>query len=128
MDRQATTDGNAHFFGLELVNRGTGTDPWPETQLDAAVRWAAALCRRHGWTERSVIGHQEWQPGKIDPAFAMDDFRTWVRPRLHSHRVTTGHTLWGIARRYATESANLRRLNPWITDDLILPGQWVRYR
>ncbi|WP_050515409.1 LysM domain-containing protein [Streptomyces rimosus] len=75
-----------------------------------------------------MIGHQEWQPGKIDPAFAMDDFRTWVRPRLHSHRVTTGHTLWGIARRYATESANLRRLNPWITDDLILPGQWVRYR
>ncbi|MEV5595690.1 LysM peptidoglycan-binding domain-containing protein [Streptomyces sp. NPDC052496] len=34
----------------------------------------------------------------------------------------------GIARRYAIETANLRRLNRWSTDDLILPGQWVRYR
>ncbi|WP_234339287.1 peptidoglycan recognition protein family protein [Streptomyces rimosus] len=51
LHRQATTDGNVRFYGLELVNRGTGTDPWPETQLDAAVRWAAALRRRHGWTQ-----------------------------------------------------------------------------
>ncbi|MEU3544987.1 N-acetylmuramoyl-L-alanine amidase [Streptomyces paromomycinus] len=65
--RQATKDGNARFYGLELVNRGTGTDPWPEVQLDAAVRWAAALCRLHGWTERSVIGRREWWHGKIEP-------------------------------------------------------------
>ncbi|MGW5430650.1 hypothetical protein ACWET9_26050 [Streptomyces sp. NPDC004059] len=51
--------------------------------LDAIERVAAAVCRRHGWTERSVIGHLEWQPGKVDPrGFGMDWLRDRVAERL----------------------------------------------
>jgi hypothetical protein len=31
------------------------------------ARSAAAICRAHGWNQHSVIGHAEWQPGKVDP-------------------------------------------------------------
>lgn len=78
VDNEANTDGNARFYGIELINLGDGKDPWPEVQVDAAARWAAALCRAHGWSARSVIGHKEWQPGKIDPTFDMNAFRTRV--------------------------------------------------
>lgn len=75
-------DGNARFYGFELINRGDGTDPWPDVQVDAAARAAAGICAKHGWSERSVIGHLEWQRGKIDPhGFGMDTFRK--RVRLH---------------------------------------------
>ncbi|KAF4405521.1 MULTISPECIES: N-acetylmuramoyl-L-alanine amidase [Streptomyces] len=82
-DNEANTDGNRHFYGIELINLGNGRDPWPAAQVDAAARWAAALCRAHGWNERSVIGHLEWQPGKIDPrGFTMSSFRTRVKNLL----------------------------------------------
>ncbi|MER8086625.1 N-acetylmuramoyl-L-alanine amidase [Streptomyces sp. NPDC094048] len=64
---RADTDGNSRFYGFECVNLGDGRDPWPAAQVEAIARTAAALCRAHGWDERSVIGHKEWQPGKIDP-------------------------------------------------------------
>lgn len=75
-------DGNARFYGLEIENRGNGDDPYPGAQYDQAVRWAAALCRAHGWNERSVIGHKEWTKRKIDPSFSMALFRKSVRERL----------------------------------------------
>lgn len=81
-DNTATVDGNRYFYGLEIQNRGDGKDPYPEAQYDAAVRWATALCRAHGWSHRSVIGHSEWQPGKVDPSFNMDKFRADVQARL----------------------------------------------
>ncbi|GGX26911.1 peptidoglycan recognition protein family protein [Streptomyces chryseus] len=81
-DDEANTDGNRHFYGIELVNLGDGKDPYPPAQYDAAVRWAAGICRKHGWTSASVIGHREWQPGKIDPVFSMDTFRADVDKRL----------------------------------------------
>ncbi|MFD1832396.1 N-acetylmuramoyl-L-alanine amidase [Streptomyces desertarenae] len=64
---RADTDGNARFYGFECINLGDGRDPWPEAQRDCIVRAAAAICRVYGWGARSVIGHLEWQPGKIDP-------------------------------------------------------------
>ncbi|MFJ1700348.1 N-acetylmuramoyl-L-alanine amidase [Streptomyces sp. NPDC088252] len=79
VDREANTDGNRYFYGIELINLGNGKDPWPEAQVDAAARWAAALCRKHGWSAKSVIGHKEWQPGKIDPTFDMNAFRARVQ-------------------------------------------------
>jgi hypothetical protein len=74
---EAKTDGNRHFYGFECENLGDGKDPWPSKQYVAMVKAAAALLRAHGWNERSVIGHLEWQPGKIDPrGFAMSKLRS----------------------------------------------------
>ncbi|WP_086732662.1 N-acetylmuramoyl-L-alanine amidase [Streptomyces glaucescens] len=82
-DNEATTDGNRHFYGFECENLGDGKDPWPEAQLEAIEKVAAAICRHHGWSERSVIGHLEWQPGKIDPrGFTMDSMRARIADRL----------------------------------------------
>ncbi|MFE2044095.1 N-acetylmuramoyl-L-alanine amidase [Streptomyces sp. NPDC059477] len=80
---EANTDGNTHFYGFECENLGDGKDPWPAAQLDAIARAAAAVCRVHGWTERSVIGHLEWQPGKVDPrGFTMASMQERVKERL----------------------------------------------
>jgi hypothetical protein len=81
-DNEATTDGNRSFYGFECVNLGNGEDPWPQVQVEAMEKVAAALCREHGWSERSVIAHKEWQPGKPDPSGpgfpSMAEFRTVV--------------------------------------------------
>ncbi|MFE5207906.1 N-acetylmuramoyl-L-alanine amidase [Streptomyces sp. NPDC056600] len=82
-ENEAQADGNRHFYGFECENRGDGDDDWPEEQLDAIARAAAALCRHHGWSARSVIGHLEWQPGKTDPrGFTMKSLRERVAERL----------------------------------------------
>ncbi|MEU2724085.1 peptidoglycan recognition protein family protein [Streptomyces smyrnaeus] len=89
-DNEANTDGNARFYGLEIVNNGDNKDTYPVAQYETAVRFAAALCRKHGWNEKSVIGHKEWQPGKIDPrgpivghgSFTMAKFRADVKACL----------------------------------------------
>ncbi|ONK09425.1 peptidoglycan recognition family protein [Streptomyces sp. MP131-18] len=87
-DNQADTDGNRHFYGFEAINLGNGRDPWPAAQVEAIVRASAALCRAHGWGKQgttSVIGHSEWQPGKIDPrgpGISMADVRRRVAERL----------------------------------------------
>ncbi|MGW0826516.1 N-acetylmuramoyl-L-alanine amidase [Streptomyces sp. NPDC002845] len=83
LDNEANTDGNRHFYGFECENLGDGQDPWPEAQLASVECVSAALCRLHGWTERSVIGHLEWQPGKADPkGFTMASMRERIRDRL----------------------------------------------
>ncbi|MFD3873664.1 N-acetylmuramoyl-L-alanine amidase [Streptomyces sp. NPDC058623] len=82
-DHEANTDGNRHFYGFECENLGDGKDPWPAVQLDAIARAAAAVCRFHGWSAPSVIGHLEWRPGKIDPrGFTMASMRARVAERL----------------------------------------------
>ncbi|WP_328545449.1 N-acetylmuramoyl-L-alanine amidase [Streptomyces europaeiscabiei] len=82
-DDEATVDGNRHFYGFECENLGDGQDPWPAAQLDAIERVAAALCRHHGWDSGSVIGHLNWQPGKVDPrGFTMESMRARVDTRL----------------------------------------------
>ncbi|MFB7554422.1 N-acetylmuramoyl-L-alanine amidase [Streptomyces brevispora] len=79
-DNEADTDGNQYFYGFECENLGDGEDPWPDVQLEAIAKAAAAVCRHHGWTSRSVIGHLEWQPGKVDPrGFTMAS----MRARIH---------------------------------------------
>lgn len=79
----AEVDGNPHFYGFECENLGDGEDPWPFAQLDAIERAAAALCKKHGWNERSVIGHKEWQRGKVDPrGFTMASLRGKIKERL----------------------------------------------
>ncbi|MGW1102700.1 N-acetylmuramoyl-L-alanine amidase [Streptomyces sp. NPDC002540] len=76
-------DGNSRFYGWECQNLGDGKDPWPAAQYDAIVRVQAALCRAHGWTAKSVIGHLEWSSDKVDPrGFSMATLRTDVTERL----------------------------------------------
>ncbi|WP_432155462.1 peptidoglycan-binding protein [Streptomyces sp. bgisy153] len=90
--RRNDTDGNVHFYGFECVNLGNGKDPWPEAQLEAVVRAAAAICRAHGWTARSVIGHKEWTDTKVDPrGFAMTDLRARIAARLADKPAPQGH-------------------------------------
>ncbi|MCQ4211829.1 peptidoglycan-binding protein [Streptomyces longispororuber] len=85
-DNAADTDGNRHFYGFECINLGDGKDPWPQVQKEAIEKVAAAICRAHGWSERSVIGHKEWQPGKVDPrGFTMDGMRARIADRLAGH-------------------------------------------
>jgi hypothetical protein len=60
-------DGNARFIGAECVNMGDGIDPWPPAQVEAMVRFSAAICRMNGWTEKSTIAHREWSSDKSDP-------------------------------------------------------------
>lgn len=81
-DDRADTDGNDLLYGLEIENLGDGHDPYPADQYRQAVLWAAAHCRAHGWTEKSIAGHKEVQPGKVDPSFDMDVFRADVRAQL----------------------------------------------
>ena len=86
-DDEANTDGNRYFYGLECENLGDGKDPWPAEQLEAIEKAAAAICRAHGWGRRSVIGHLEWQPGKVDPrGFSMDDMRARIGDRLEDEK------------------------------------------
>ncbi|MDN3259642.1 peptidoglycan-binding protein [Streptomyces sp. CSDS2] len=80
-------DGNAHFYGFEIENRGDGRDPYPEAQLTAVEKVAAAVCRAHGWSADRVIGHKEWTTRKIDPSFPMPAMRARIAKRLGA---TTG--------------------------------------
>lgn len=76
-------DGNARYYGWECENLGDGKDPWPAAQYDAIVRVQAALCRAHGWSAKSVIGHLEWSSDKVDPrGFSMTTLRADVAERL----------------------------------------------
>ena len=139
-DNEATVDGNRHFYGFECENLGDGKDPWPAAQLEAIERVSAALCRHHGWSQRSVIGHLEWQPGKPDPrGFTMDSMRERIRARLAggpgkptpppstgtTYTVKPGDTLNGIAKAHgvtvqALFAANKDRLKD---PNEIYPGQ-----
>lgn len=89
-DSAEPVDGNDHYYGIEIENLGDGSDPYPLAQYQAAVKWATAICRHHGWTENSVIGHKEGTRRKIDPKgpvsggalFTMDRFRAHIKAAL----------------------------------------------
>ncbi|MBC9714085.1 N-acetylmuramoyl-L-alanine amidase [Streptomyces sp. TRM66268-LWL] len=98
-DNETSTDGNRHFYGFEAINLGDNEDPWPEAQVEAIARAAAGICRTHGWGAESVIGHSEWQPGKVDPrgpigtkngpALTMNKIRARVAQLLDDDKPTT---------------------------------------
>ncbi|MGW0731711.1 N-acetylmuramoyl-L-alanine amidase [Streptomyces sp. NPDC002851] len=139
---EANTDGNTHFYGFECENLGDGRDPWPPAQLDAIERAATALCRVHGWSTASVIGHKEWQPGKIDPkGFTMGWLRERVAARLKSrpsggsssaasmggsgstYVVKSGDTLSGIGKKLGIPWAQIAHANKIKHPYVIKPGQ-----
>jgi hypothetical protein len=121
-DNEATTDGNRHFYGFECINLGNGTDPWPDAQLEAIEKVAAAICRHHGWTARSVLGHLEWQPGKVDPrGFTMGSMRERIAKRLGEAppKVTPPKP--------AAPTVSLKRLREAAESDPARPGTPVTY-
>lgn len=67
-DNETNTDGNKHFYGMEVMY--SGSHGMSKAQYSTMIKWAAAICQFHGWTEKSVIGHGEWQPGKWDPGYS----------------------------------------------------------
>ncbi|MGW2582135.1 peptidoglycan-binding protein [Streptomyces virginiae] len=76
-------DGNRAFYGWECENLGDGKDPWTPEQLDTIERASAGVCRAHGWSAKSVIGHLEWSDDKSDPrGFAMSWMRDQIAARL----------------------------------------------
>lgn len=80
---ELNTDGNAHFYGFAGINMGDGKDPWPAAQLQTMAEVAGVICRAHGWTEKSCIGHLEWQRGKIDPHFSGGSLMPHLRQLVH---------------------------------------------
>lgn len=74
------TDGNANFIGIEGENTGRADDlPWPDVQLDAYRRGAAAILTHVGRTADFCAGHKEYAPDrKPDPSFDMPAFRASV--------------------------------------------------
>ncbi|MER6832716.1 LysM peptidoglycan-binding domain-containing protein [Streptomyces cellulosae] len=137
-DNEANTDGNRHFYGFECENLGDGKDPWPAAQLEAIEKAAAAVCRVHGWDENSVIGHLEWQPGKVDPrGFTMSSMRKRIRARLTdepdpapstggTYTVKRGDTLWAIARDHGTTVPVLVDLNDLRDPSSLSVGQKLK--
>ncbi|MFD8279711.1 N-acetylmuramoyl-L-alanine amidase [Streptomyces solisilvae] len=133
------TDGNRHFYGFECINLGNGKDPWPAAQLDAIERVGAAICRAHGWTARSVIGHLEWSNDKIAPkGFDMPGMRDRIAARLKTkpgsstgttYTVGKGDTLWSIAASKLGDGNRYReiaKLNGLKDADQIVPGQKLK--
>jgi hypothetical protein len=124
-DASEPVDANDKYYGIEIENLGNGRDPYPAVQYDAAVRWAAAICRAHGWTAHSVIGHKEGTRRKIDPTFSMNTFRADVAERLkHPASWSPGKDeedpLSGMTDKDIAKAV-------WLTDGVVgVPADWTK--
>ncbi|MFF4184437.1 peptidoglycan-binding protein [Streptomyces sp. NPDC001691] len=113
-------DGNARFYGFECVNLGDGSDPWPAAQLDAIERVSAALCRAHGWSAKSVIGHLEWSDWKSDPhGFAMASLRARIAARLAGKPVSDSSAAFTAAQ----NATGPRRFQPFPGAEFFTAGR-----
>jgi len=76
-----TVDGNSHFYGVSMAYLREPTS----RQLRTCERVAAAICRYHKWSAKSVIAHREWSYTRSDPtAVTMATFRGLVQHLLNS--------------------------------------------
>jgi nucleoid-associated protein YgaU len=141
-------DGNSRMYGFECINLGDGKDPWPDVQVEAMVRTAAALLRAHGWGQTgttSVIGHKEWTNTKVDPRGTgggdMDAIRARVAERLRhpaswspasaapaTYTVKKGDTLSAISAEFHVPVKKLVSLNKLADPDSIKPGQKLKLK
>lgn len=128
-----SVDGNAHFYGFECINLGDGKDPWPPEQVTAISKLSAALCRAHGWSSKSVIGHSEWSDWKNDPRGpgmpSMPSLRNEVQARLgkpapggveedmalsdaDAQKIAAAVWAYGISNRFRPDGAGKPRVIP----------------
>ena len=87
---KGVTTGNSSFIGIEAENAGTKDDPWPDVQMDAYVRGAAAILRKIGADAGMCCGHKEYalpKGRKPDPLFDMDEFRARVKAVMNGTAV-----------------------------------------
>lgn len=80
------SSGNSSFIGVEAENTGAADDPWPQVQMDAYRRGAAAILKRVGRAPEFCVGHKEYalpKGRKPDPSFDMPAFRAGVEAILN---------------------------------------------
>lgn len=81
--------GNSNFIGIEAENGGGVGDAWPEVQMDAYLRGAAAILKHVGAGPDMCCGHKEYAPGrKIDPLFDMNRFRSAIAAIMQGTAIT----------------------------------------
>jgi hypothetical protein len=80
---EGVVTGNSSFIGIEAEN--SGSDAWPDVQMDAYRRGVAAILKKIGANANMCCGHGEYAlpPGrKTDPNFDMAVFRRAVSELL----------------------------------------------
>jgi hypothetical protein len=130
-----TADGNARLYGIELIHSGSSSDPWPAAQVEAAVRYCAALCRLHGWNANHVVFHKGLTTRKVDPGGGFPSIRTFrarVKARLdapitRTHVVREGESPREVADRYGVSVQRLWNSNVgvrWVAGATVnIPGE-----
>ncbi len=151
------TDGNAHFYGVEIMY--SGSHAMTDAQYKTALKLSAAILDFHKWTEKSVIAHGEWSNDKWDPGYAsgkimdMTKVRSAIAdtvkagpkpapkptvptvpkpttptvPATGTHKVVIGDTLYGIANKYKVTVENLKVWNALKSDELTI-GQILKVK
>jgi hypothetical protein len=61
-------DVNKRSIGIELVNRGDGLDPFPETQIEALIALVQDIAARNGLTREAIWTHQQLDTRRINCA------------------------------------------------------------
>ncbi|QAX95780.1 LysM-like peptidoglycan binding protein [Streptomyces phage Teutsch] len=144
------TDGNAHFYGVEIMY--SGSRKMTDAQYKTALKLSAAILDFHKWTEKSVIGHGEWSNDKWDPGYASGKIMDMVKvradikatkaagpggttpapkptptptPTAGTYTVKKGDTLWSVSQAYKVSVADLKSWNGLKSDDLAI-GQVLK--
>lgn len=117
---------NSYAFGAELANAGTGAEPYPQAQIDAAFALSNAVNGYMGNQPGDVCTHEVWAPGrKIDPATAAAVQGPW-RPGA----VTDAGT-WSLPDLAAEADARYHHAPPPAEDDTVLyvevSDAWARF-
>lgn len=107
---EGETNGNSCFIGIEAENAGDAEiETWPEVQLDAYRRGAAAILAHIGASEKMCCGHKEFRlpkGSKNDPHMIdMKVFRKQVKEIMNG----TSPPLPLIPRRDTKDRPTMRR-------------------
>lgn len=85
-----TDRGNETALGIEVQCTGAHPLATHPTMYAALIRLNAALCRRYGLGPDRVIGHKEYNPGKVDPRDDMRVIRAHTAAALAGSPTTPG--------------------------------------
>lgn len=81
-------DGNGHFYGIEIGY--SGSHGMTANQYRTLLRICAVICRAHGWSAKSVIGHGEWSNDKWDPGYSRGKMMNMAAVRYDVQNVIDG--------------------------------------